>query len=295
MDFSGIYPPLATPFRDEALDLPALRHNLRRYMGTGLRGVLALGSNGEAAFVDEDEAERFVAATREEIPADRVLLVGTGRQSTRATIQATRRAASAGADAALVITPHYFKSQMGTQALVQHFRAVADASPIPVLLYNVTVFTGLNLPLEAVVQLSAHPNIVGIKDSNGDVAQVADLVASTPEDFTVLVGAAPSLYPALAVGASGGIVAAAVVIPELMVKLFDLARAGQHEEARALQRRITPLARAVTATYGVPGLKAAMDLAGYVGGAPRGPLLPAPPEAVATLRRLLDELKEGNV
>ncbi len=290
MDLKGVYPPIATPFRDDEIDLAAVKLNLDRLMATGLRGVLVLGSNGESAFVDDDEGERLVAAARACVPAGRVLLVGTGRQSTRATIAATRRAARAGADAALVVTPSFFKSQMTADALVQHYRAVADASPVPVLLYNVTVYTGLNLPIDALAQLAEHPNIIGLKDSNGDVGQVADEVSRTPASFQILVGSAPTLYPALVVGAIGGIVAVAGVVPELCVRLFELARAGQHDEARALQRRITPLARSVTSAFGVAGLKAAMDLAGYVGGAPRGPLRPASPAAIETIRQQLEQL-----
>ncbi len=291
MDLKGVYPPIATPFKNDEIDLAAVKTNLSRLMTTGLRGVLVLGSNGEAAFVDDDEGERFVAAARECVPADRVMLVGTGRQSTRATVAATRRAARAGADAALVVTPSYFKGQMTAEALVAHYRAVADASPVPVLLYNVTVYTGLNLPIDAIAQLAEHPNIIGLKDSNGDVAQVADAVARTPESFQVLVGSAPTLHPALLVGAIGGIVAVAGVVPDLCVRLFDLARAGRHDEARALQRRITPLARSVTSVFGVAGLKAAMELAGYVGGAPRGPLRPAPAAAIETMRGQLEQLR----
>jgi 4-hydroxy-2-oxoglutarate aldolase len=290
MDLAGIYPPIATPFREDEVDYAGLAHNVRRWMGTGLRGVLALGSNGEAASVDEDEAERVVATVREGVPRDRVLLVGTGRQSTRATIAATKRAARAGSDAVLVLTPFYFKAQMTPVALSEHYRAVADASPVPVLLYNFTNVTGLNLTSDTVAALSAHPNIVGLKDSNGDIGQVAGVVARVPAGFTVLVGSASTLHPALVVGAAGGIVAVANVVPEVCVKLYDLARAGKHDEARLLQRRLTPLANAVTAGYSIAGLKVAMEIAGYVGGGVRRPLRPAPPEAREVLHRLYEEL-----
>jgi 4-hydroxy-2-oxoglutarate aldolase len=290
LNLSGIYPPIATPFKNDEVDYAGLSHNVRRWMGTGLRGLLALGSNGEAAFVDEDEAERIVATVREGVPADRVLLAGTGRQSTRATIAATKRAAGAGADAVLVLTPFYFKAQMTHDALADHCRAVADASPVPVLLYNFTNVTGINMTPDTVAALSAHPNIVGLKDSNGDIAQVAAVVARVPADFTVLVGSASTLYPAMVMGAAGGIVAVANVVPDVCVKLYDLARAGKHAEARELQRKLTPLANAVTAGYSITGLKVAMEIAGYVGGDVRRPLRPAKPEARDVLQRLYEEL-----
>ena len=290
LNLSGIYPPIATPFKDEEVDYAGLRHNVGRWMGTGLRGLLVLGSNGEAASVDDDEAERIVATVREGVPRDRVLLAGTGRQSTRAAMAATTRAARAGADAVLVLTPFYFKSQMTPEALADHYRAIADASPIPVLLYNFTNVTGLNMAPDTVAALSAHPNIVGLKDSNGDIGQVGAVVARVPPSFTVLVGAAATLYPAMMMGASGGIVAAANVVPEVVVRLFDLARAGRHDEARALQRRLTPLANAVTSGYGIAGLKVAMEIAGYVGGGVRRPLRPAKPEVRGVLQLLYEEL-----
>ena len=290
MELSGIYPPIITPFTRDEVDYDGLAHNVRRWMSTGLRGLLVLGSNGEAASVDEDEAERVGATVREGVPRDRVLLAGTGRQSTRATIAATKRAAKAGADAVLVLTPFYFKAQMTHDALVDHYRAVADASPVPVLLYNFTNVTGLNLTPETVSALSAHPNIVGLKDSNGDVGQVAGVVARVPAGFTVLVGSAATIYPAMVVGAAGGIVAVANVVPDVCVKLYDLVRAGRHDEARVLQRRLTPLAYAVTGGYSIAGLKIAMEIAGYVGGEVRRPLRPVKPEAREALQRLFEEL-----
>ena len=289
MILDGVFPPVATPFLSGAgpVDLDALRFNARRWMSTGLRGLVVLGSNGEAALLDEDEADAVIGAARECVPADRVLIAGTGRESTRATIAATRRAAALGADLALVRAPGFFKNAMTGEVLRRHFTAVADASPIPILLYNFAAVFGVNLPTETVAQLAAHSNIVGLKESGGDVAQVADQVSATPAGFQVVVGAAPALYASLCVGAAGGVVAVANAAPEACVRLHALTRAGRHEEALALQRALTPLARAVTATYGVAGLKAAMAVAGYKGGVPRGPLQPAPPAAVEHLTKLV--------
>jgi 4-hydroxy-2-oxoglutarate aldolase len=173
---------------------------------------------------------------------------------------------------------------MTTDLFVRHFTEVADASPVPVLPYNVPVFTGVNMAAEAVARLSLHPNIPGVKDSSANLTQIADLVTMTAPGFDVLVGSAPTLYASLSVGAVGGIVAAACVIPDLMVQLYDLSRAGSHAEALALQRRITPLAKSVTAVFGVAGLKVAMAMAGYVGGAPRRPLAPATTPMIETIR-----------
>ena len=290
MNLHGIFPPIATPFRDDELDVEGLQSNVTRWMTTGLAGVLVLGSNGEGPLLDADEAYRAAAAVRECVPRDKTLIVGAGDESTRTTIAAVKRAAAAGADVVLVRTPSYFKSQVNTEVFVQHYTEVADASPVPVLPYNVPTFTGVKLAPEAVARLASHPNIPGVKDSSADLVQIADLVSMTPLDFKVLVGSAPTLYASLCVGAVGGIVAAACVIPELCVELYELVRQQRHAEALALQRRITPLARSVTSTFGVAGLKTAMELTGYVGGVPRRPLSPAPPQVAVTLRAQLTAL-----
>ena len=284
MNLHGIFPPIATPFKDDELDVEGLKANITRWMKTRLAGVLVLGSNGEGPMLDAEEAYRAASVAREVVPPGKTLIVGAGEESTRTTIAAVRRAAKAGADVVLVRTPSYFKAQLSTDVFVRHFTEVADACPVPVLPYNVPALTGVKLAAEAVARLAHHPNIPGVKDSSADLVQIADLVAMTPADFTVLVGSAPTLYASLCVGASGGIVAAACVIPDLLVELYELARQQKHAEALALQRRITPLAKSVTATFGVAGLKAAMELAGYVGGAPRRPLSPAGPAVVETLR-----------
>jgi 4-hydroxy-2-oxoglutarate aldolase len=289
VNLDGILPPCSTPFLDESIDLVGLRANVRRWMTTGLRGLVLLGSNGEAPFIDGDEIEPLVATARAEVPADRVLIAGTGRQSTRQTLAACRAAARAGADAVLVLTPSVFRGQLTNEALLAHYRAVADESPAPVLLYNHPAATGVNLTPALARTLAEHPNIVGIKESSGDVGVVADLVTLSPSGFHVIVGVAPTLYPSFVCGAHGGVVAVANAIPELCVRLHMLVRERRHDEALALQRAITPLGRAVTTTYGVPGLKFAMELAGYVGGAPRRPLLPVNDDA----RRAITTLYES--
>lgn len=288
----GVFPPIPTPFDRDEIDLAGLRSNIERWMRTDLDGIVVLGSNGEAPYLDEDESDRVVAAAREYVPSDRLLIAGTGRESTRATVSATCRAADLGADAVLVRTPSFFKSRMTNEALVRHYTAVADESPVPLVLYNFTDVTGVNLQPAAVARLSEHRNIAGVKDANGDIAQVAELVSSTPASFHVLVGSAQTFYASLCVGAVGGILALACVVPELCVRLYRLLKDGRHADALALQRRLMPLARSIGSLYGVPGLKAAMDLAGYCGGDPRPPLAPPPPVAVEEIGSQLTALED---
>jgi 4-hydroxy-2-oxoglutarate aldolase len=286
---SGIFPPIPTPFDTASgdVDVAALAVNVRRWMTTRLSGILALGSNGEAASLDEDEADRVVAAVRAEVPRDRTLLVGTGRESTRATIAATRRAANLGADAALVRTPSYFKAQMSADALVAHFTAVADASPIPVLLYNLPGVTGISLSLPIVERLAAHPNITGMKETSNDLERLGSFAAVAADTFSVLCGWAPVVYPALAVGARGAILAVANILPDECVSIAELTAAGRHADALGLQRKLTPIAQLVTSVHGIAGLKFAMDELGYRGGPVRAPLLPLPDRARSDIARAL--------
>jgi 4-hydroxy-2-oxoglutarate aldolase len=289
--FAGIYTPIATPFRDDGtVDERALAANVSRWMTTPLTGLVVLGSNGEAASLEDAEADRVVEIVRAGVPSSRPLIAGTGRESTRATIAATRRAAAAGADAALVRTPSFFKPQMTTDAFVRHFTEVADGSPVPVLLYNVTLYTGVNLLPDAVERLAVHPNIVGMKESGSDIGQIAEYVARTPDDFTVLAGSATTLVHALCAGCDGAILALASLAPAECVLMLTLVREKRLDEAHALQRRLMPLARSVGTSYGVPGLKAALELKGYAGGPPRPPLRPVSSEVVDIIRRQLDAL-----
>ena len=291
MTITGVYAPIPTPFEEDgALDLTAWRGNLDRWMTTPLDGLVVLGSNGEAPLVDDDESERLIAAARPRIPTDRLLIAGTGRQSTKCTIDACRRAAAAGADAVLVRTPSYFKGQLNADAFIRHFTAVADASPVPVLLYNFSALTGVTLPVEAAAALSIHDNIVGLKESGPDMSYVGELAGLAPEGFSVLVGSAPTFFTSLMLGVQGGIMALACVAPDACVRLYDLVRAGRYDEARALQRRIIPLATLVTSIYGIPGLKAALAHLGYVGGPPRAPFEPVGPDAAVQISRQIDLL-----
>ena len=289
----GILPPLVTPFLpDGGLDLAAFEANLDSYAGEGLSGCLVLGSNGEAASLEEGEKLSLVRAARARV-GSRTLLVGTGLESTRATVAFTRKAADLGADAALVLTPHYYKPHMTAEALRRHFEAVAEASPIPILLYSVPQFTGIPFPPALAAELASHPRVAGMKESSGDVGLLGRILASVPPSFAVACGSAPVMYPALCMGATAGILAFACCAPRPAVALHDAFRAGDHARARRIQEASTPLAVAVTATHGVAGLKAAMDLAGWRGGAVRGPLLPVAAAVREELRRLLVRAEEA--
>jgi 4-hydroxy-2-oxoglutarate aldolase len=282
--FTGIFTPIVTPFRaDDTVNDDALRRNVEHWMRTPLTGLVVLGSNGEAAQLDDTEADRVVEVVRASVPAGRPLIAGTGRESTRATIAATRRAAAAGVDAVLVRTPSFFKPQMTADVFVRHYTEVADASPVPVLLYNVSMFTGVNIQIEAVERLAAHPNIVGMKESGSDIAYISELVTRTRDDFTVLAGSATTFFHALCAGCDGAILALAALLPDACVRMQSLVREQRLAPARALQHWLTPLAKSVGSTYGVAGLKAALDLIGYEGGLPRPPLRPAPPHVVETI------------
>ena len=286
----GVFPPIPTPFSNDTVDVVAMGSNVDRWMQTRIRGVVVLGSNGEAPFLNESDSDAAVAAAREHVPSNRLCIAGVGRESTIETIRATKRAADLGVDAVLVRTPSFFKVLLTPEVFVAHYTAVADASPVPVLLYNFTAVTGVTLPVEVVSSLAAHPNIVGIKESGSDLKYVSALIANTPDDFVLLAGSAPVFYPSLLVGATGGVLALASVVPDLCVELYDLAQSGRHSEARELQRRLTPLAGLVTSRYGVPGLKAALSLLGFHAGEPRLPLQPIKLEAIDEIRVVLARL-----
>jgi 4-hydroxy-2-oxoglutarate aldolase len=294
MKLSGVFAPIPTPFdSSERVDTDRLRKALRRWLTSPLAGFVILGSTGEAVLLDDAESSRVIEAARDVVPRKRPFVVGTGRESTRSAIVAAKRAGRLGADAVLVRTPGFYKDRMTTDAFVRHYTAVADASPVPVLLYNFTALTGVNLQTDAVARLAKHPNIVGMKESNGDVLQISDLVAAVPSDFSVLSGSASTFYTSLSLGAAGGILALACVAPDACVRLFTLTQAGQHDEARALQQRILPLTKLLVSGHGVPGLKAALNLAGYDVGVPRSPLMPVSDAVVEELREGLVALRSA--
>lgn len=293
MRLAGVFAPVPTPIDDsDRVDVSRLRAAFGRWLASPIAGFVVLGSNGEAVLLDEDESDRVVATARERVPSDRPFIVGAGRESTRATVGAVKRAADLGADLVIVRTPGFFKTQMTTDVFVRHYRAVADASPVPVLLYNFAAVTGVDLPVAAVAALAAHPNIVGMKESGGDITRISALVSGTPARFSVFAGSSTTFYAALCAGSVGGILALACVVPEACKRLYDLTIEHRHDEAQRLQEQLAPLGRLVGSVHGVAGLKAALRLVGCDVGVPRLPLVPVAVADIEALKAALDKVHE---
>jgi 4-hydroxy-2-oxoglutarate aldolase len=288
MALQGVFPPIATPFDAQGrLDRAALAANVARWNQAGLHGYVVAGSNGESVLLEQDEVAEAVRVVRAAAGLGRLVIAGTGCQSTSATVRLTRAAAVAGAHFALVMTPSFYANEMSEAAMIRHYETVAAASPIPVLVYNVPKFTHYNITPATVARIAALPNIVGIKDSAGDVPQLGELVRLAPTGFDVVAGHGGAFVAGLRLGTKGGILAVANVAPRECVAMFVLAQEGRYDEAQAISDRIAPVTRAVTTGFGVPGLKAALDLLGYQGGAPRPPLLPLDAAKREELRQIL--------
>jgi len=298
VDLKGIIPPMVTPFDENgAVRFDAFERNIDRYLEAGIQGFLVLGSNGEAVYLEHSEKLKLIETARKRVPSSMTLLAGTGLESTDATIRLTKEAADRGVDAVLVKNPFYYKNQMTADVYLTHYTAVADASAVPVVVYNVPVYTGISIEARIVIELARHKNIIGLKESSGDVRLISDVVWNTPKDkFTVLAGAAPVLFPNLMVGARGSIAALACAAPRSMLALYRAFEAGNYAKSAEIQRIIAPSATAVTAKYGIAGLKAAMSLEGFEPGLPRRPLLPLQPpqrdDIQQTFRRMNSELAE---
>ena len=285
----GILLPATTNFNpDGSLDLASFRLNLDKWLATGINGVVLLGSTGELVHLNEREYLQIIQVARAEVPKDRVLIVGAGQQSTVGTINEIQVATEAGADAVLVITPHFYRSAMTQEALFGFYTSVADASRIPVLLYSMPALTGIKIEPETISRLSQHPNIVGVKDSSNDMVGFAETVKRCPSEFAVMTGNGTVLLDALKAGATGGILAVGCAVPEVCLEVFQLFGAGEIEQAELLQSKLTPFAAAVTTRFGIGGLKAAMDIAGYRGGSVRPPLQSPNEFQVTEIQKLYD-------
>nr|CAB3254001.1 4-hydroxy-2-oxoglutarate aldolase, mitochondrial-like [Phallusia mammillata] len=290
-DISGIFPPIPTPFMNNGdIYYEKLRQNLTKWNDYDFAGYVVQGSNGEYPLLTTDERLDLVQEIKDFIPDNKLVLAGAGCESTSATIEMSNKMADNGADAVLIVTPGYYKNQMGHRALLDHYTQVADKSKVPVVLYNVPANTGVVIPVKTVVHLSSHPNIIGIKDSGGDISRIGRIIHETRDSkgFQILAGSAGFLRASYALGAVGGVCALANVLGAEVCLLDQLCREEKWSEAKYLQHRLIAPNAAITSEYGVPGLKAAMEWYGYYGGVPRAPLQPLGPDDVKRIRKTFE-------
>ena len=290
----GILLPITTPFTSgEEIDSKGLQANIRSWNSSGIIGYVVLGSTGERVNLDERECSNVIEIARAEIPRELSFIVGAGTESRRGTIAEIKRAAVLGADAVLVITPHFYRSSITQQALVDHYSAVADASPVGLLLYSMPALTGIRIEPETAAQLSEHPNIIGIKDSSADVAKLQETIKLAGKGFAVLTGNGTVLYEALRAAARGGILAVGCVAPGICIEIFRAVESGDMDRAALLQSKLTPLAAAVTTRFGIGGLKAGLEMKGFAGGAVRLPLRAPEAESVEEIRGCLTDAQQA--
>jgi len=290
INLHGIFTPITTPFINGEVAHNKLESNVEQWSKTGIKGFVVLGSNGEYVYLSDKEKRKVVETVVKSSSDDLLIIAGTGCESTQETLRLTRDCAELGAHAALVITPHYFGGKMSADTLIKHYTYIADNSPIPIILYNVPKFTHINLTVDTVSILSEHANIIGIKESSGNVSLLGEFLNNVGEDFNVLVGTAGVLFGALSIGCVGGILALANIAPQDCVRIFESVKKGDFNEARKIQLKMIPVNKAVTATYGISGLKAAMDMLGYFGGNPRPPLLPLSEPEKSEIKKYLRAL-----
>jgi len=283
----GIYEPIATPFAGGKIAYDMLEKNLDFWLKSDLEGIVVMGSNGEFVLLTPEEKEELMRFVCARAKGKKPVIAGTGAESTAETIRLNMKAAEAGADAVLIVTPNYYKGEMTDPVLSRFYTDVADASPLPVILYNMPRNAGINISAKLAVELARHPNIIGIKDSGGNIVQIADMIRNAPEGFSVFAGSASYLYTSLALGATGGTLALANIFPNECARLQTLFDAGKIREARDLQMKLIDSNNAVTARWGIPGLKAAMEMIGLYGGDPRPPLVPLKEADREELRKVL--------
>lgn len=287
----GIFAPIATAFDASGeVDYSTFAENTVAFGATKLSGLVVLGSNGEFTLLSHDEKVKLVETARNHLPAEKMVIAGTGCESFKETLQLTKECAAVGADVALVVTPNYYKKDMNEAALGNFYTMLADASPIPVMIYNMPGNSGVNVPSSLTLKLAAHPNITGIKDSGGNIVQISEVLAKAPEGFSVFAGSGSYLLATLLLGGVGGTLAVANVVPNYCAEIQENFGKGDIEKARKMQLALLPLNAAVTSRFGIGGMKAAMDMVGFKGGLPRLPILPAGEETRKEIARILKEL-----
>lgn len=289
MELTGIYCPIITPFVKDKVAADKIAENLQKWNATNLSGYVVLGSTGEVVYLSRSEKIEVIKSARSHVAGDKKVIVGTGHESTAETIEFTKLAADLGAEVALVVTPHYYKGQMDDDNLYRYFVSVADDSPIPILVYNVPKFTAIDMSPSVVTLLAQHPNIIGVKDSSGKISHLTEIIQKTSPDFYVLIGSYILLLPGLLMGAHGAVLAFANVASSDCVEIYRLLGEKSYDQAREIYLKLIPLAKTLTETYGIPGIKAALDLIGFYGGKPREPLAPLSHKKIDEVRMLLKE------
>ncbi|MBO8153412.1 4-hydroxy-tetrahydrodipicolinate synthase [Thermovirga sp.] len=292
MELKGIFAPIPTPFNDDyTLNLEALEKNMDYWISTPLDGIVAAGSNGEWPLLSNDEKIMLFKSCVKYAKGKLKVIAGTHCPSTQETITLSKEAAKVGCDAVLILPPHYYKGQNSPELLKQYFFEIADKCPIPVVLYNMPANTGYNMSYQIVKILAKHPNIIGIKDSSADIVQICQICKNTPSHFNVFAGSGSYLLPSLAVGCSGGTMAVANIFAKACSDILKYFKNNNIEKAKELQLAIVDINQAVTKRYGVPGLKAAMEIAGLYGGPPRPPLMPVAKEVREEINSIYTEFK----
>ena len=289
-DIKGVFAALTTPFAGDEISPQKLRENIQKYNRIDLAGYVILGSTGESVYLSDEESEKLVQSAKESAAQGKKIIVGTARESTKATLEFTNRMAELGIDAALVRTPSYFKSLIDKKTLMTHYLTIAEKSKVPVLIYNIPRNTGISVESDLMIELSKHHNIVGIKDSSGNLSSLGEAIPHISPQFNILLGAGGLFLQGLLLGAQGGILALAAVAPDHCIKLYNLFLEKKLEEAHKLQLELIPLNKALIQVYGIPGIKYALDLIGFSGGSPRLPLLPLDQKGKKNIRFLLNEL-----
>lgn len=289
--FEGVFAPLTTPFLKEEISLEKFKENIQKYNNFDLSGYVILGSSGENVFISDEDSKKLVCAAKESASRGKKIIVGTARESTKITLDFTNRMAGLGIDAALIRTPGYYKSLMNREALKSYYLRVADQSKVPVIIYYIPRNTGITVESQLIIELSKHPNILGIKDSSGNLTFQGEIMPHLNSHFSYLQGSGSIFLPGLLLGAHGGILALADVAPGQCVNIYKLFLNGKTEEARKLQLSLTPLNKAIIHTFGIPAIKYALDLLGFHGGPPRSPLLPLCENGKREMESILKELK----
>ena len=235
---TGIFPALVTPFQKGKLSLSGLKSNIKKLNRFDFTGYVVLGSTGEGILMDEREGLQAVETVRAAAAPGKIVIAGTGSESSSGTIDFSNKAARAGADYSLVVTPFYYKAQMTAAALEAYYREVADKSKIPIILYTVPKFTGLELPLQTITAMATHPNVVGLKDSSGNMSAISETLKACPPEFSLFQGHGSLVFSALLLGAKGGILALSNMAPGETVEIYKLFQAGDYEKTRELQLRL---------------------------------------------------------